>query len=178
MTDSQFEQLKDFVKKSVTKLDVSENGPHVGIIEYSDLATLRIRLSDFYETKALISAISRIQRSAGRNTVTGKVLRMAAMEAFKASSGGRPTSQKMLIILTDSTSTGPEPVEEAVIPVISEGVQVYVVGIGRNVDRNEIQGIVGPHVDRIFYIRGTYDLDGLVSRFHGKIVNEAKAGMG
>lgn len=176
MTDSQFEQLKSFVKKSVTEYDISQNGPHIGVIEYSDEASLKIRLSDFDKPVPLNAAISKIQRSAGRKTATDKVLRLAATEAFRTSAGSRANAHKVLFILTDDKSTGEEPVQEAVVAAVKEGIQVYVLGIGQNVNRGENEGIVSPHIDRYFTISTVVYLDTLVGTAKFKVVNDLKTG--
>lgn len=171
-----FEKMKDFVKHSAREYDISQNGPHIGVIEFSDRADLKIKLSDHYDLDSFTMKLSDIEQSSGQNTVTDEVLRMAASTAFKSTSGGRPTAQKRLIILTASKSTGAEPVQEAVIPVISEGIQVYVVAVGSRVDRKELQNIVGPNNDRLFFITGANELGVLVRRINDKITAEASQG--
>lgn len=174
--DKDFEKMKDFVKHSARQYPISEEGPHIGVIEFSDRADLKIKLSDYYDLDSFIAQLSNIKQSSGQDTVTDEVLRMAAGEAFKSTSGGRPTAQKRLVILTGSKSTGAEPVQEAVIPVISEGIQVYVVAVGNRVDRKEVEGIVGPNLDRLFIITGTNRLGPLVKTISDKITTEATQG--
>ncbi len=174
--DKDFEKMKDFVKHSAREYEISQKGPHIGVIEFSDRADLKIKLSDYYDLDSFIAKLSNIEQSSGQNTVTDEVLRMAASEAFKSTSGGRPTAEKRLVILTGSKSTGSEPVQEAVIPVISEGIQVYVVAVGRRVDRKEVEGIVGPNNDRLFFITGANQLGPLVKTINDKITIEATRG--
>ena len=171
--DKDFEKMKDFVKHSARNYQISQKGPHIGVIEFSDTAELKIKLSDHYDIDSFIAKLSDIKQSSGQNTVTDEVLRMAASEAFKSTSGGRPTAQKRLIILTGSKSTGSQPVEEAVIPVITEGIDVYVIAIGNRVDRKQVEGIVGPNRDRLFIISQINQLGPLVKINNDKNVSEA-----
>ena len=171
-----FEKMKDFVKHSAREHGISQNGPHIGVIEFSDRSDLKIKLSDHNDLDSFNMKLSEVTQSSGQNSVTDKVLRMAASSAFKSTSGGRPTAQKKLVILTASKSTGAEPVQEAVIPVISEGIEVYVVAVGSRVDRKEVQGIVGPNNDRLFFISGANELGVLVRRISDKITAEASQG--
>jgi hypothetical protein len=171
--DKDFEKMKDFVKHSAREYQISENGPHIGVIEFSDMADLKIKLSDFYDLDSFIAKLSDIKQSSGQNTVTDEVLHLAASDAFKSTSGGRPTAQKRLVILTGSRSTGSEPVQEAVIPVITEGIQVYVVAVGNKVDRKQVEGIVGPNGDRLFIIPRVNELGPLVNKINDKIITEA-----
>ena len=171
-----FEKMKDFVKHSAREYNISQHGPHIGVIEFSDQADLKIKLSDHYDLESFTMKLSDIEQTSGQNTVTDEVLRMAASAAFRSTSGGRPTAQKRLVILTASKSTGAEPVQEAVIPVINEGIQVYVVAVGSKVDREEVQGIVGPNNDRLFFISGANGLGLLVRRINDKITAEASQG--
>lgn len=171
-----FEKMKDFVKQSARRYPISEKGTHIGVIEFSDKVDLKIKLSDFYNLGSFVAKLSKIKQSSGQGTVTDEVLRMAASKAFKSTSGGRPIAPKRLIILTGSESTGAEPVQEAVIPVITEGIQVYVVGVGYRVDRKELEGIVGPNHDRVFFIPRAIQLSLLVNTINDKITTEAVQG--
>ena len=171
-----FEKMKDFVKHSARDYQISEDGPHIGVIEFSDRAELKIKLSDHYDLDSFIAKLSNIKQSSGQGTVTDEMLRMAASQAFKSTSGGRPIAQKRLIIVTGSQSTGTEPVQEAVIPVIREGIQVYVVAVGNRVNRQEVSGIVGPNNDRLFNILGTNQLATLVKIINDKIRTETSQG--
>lgn len=171
-----FEKMKDFVKHSAREHQISEKGPHIGVIEFSDKVDLKIKLSDYYDSSSFVDELSSIKQSYGRNTVTDEVLRMAASEAFKSTSGGRPTAHKRLVILTGSKSTGAEPVQEAVIPVITNGIQVYVVAVGGRVDQKDLEGIVGPKNDWLFIIHGANELGPLVKRIKHKMTTEAIQG--
>ncbi|XP_046851026.1 collagen alpha-6(VI) chain-like [Xenia sp. Carnegie-2017] len=144
--------------------------------------SVNIRSKDFEKMKdfvkdveSFISSLNNIQQSSGRSAVTDEVLRMAASEAFKSFSGGRPTAQRRLIIITGSKSAGSEPVQEAVIPVIREDIQVYVIGVGPRINRKEIMEIVAPNDDRK-YILDALQLETLVQPIKMKILNEAQQG--
>lgn len=176
LRNKDFEKMKDFVKHSAREYPISEEGIHIGVIEFSDEADLKIKLSDHYDLDSFTARLSDIKQSAGQGAVTDEVLHMAASQAFMSSSGGRPTAQKRLVILTGSKSTGAEPVQEAVIPVIREGIQVYVIGMGQRVDREEIAGIVEPNNDRSLVIPGASRLGPLVKLISDKIKTEAKQG--
>jgi hypothetical protein len=60
-----------------------------------------------------------------------------------------------------------------VIPVITEGIQVYVVAVGNKVDRKQVEGIVGPNGDRLFIIPRVNELGPLVNKINDKIITEA-----
>ena len=177
INDEQFEKMKEFVKNSISKYEISENGLHVGIIEYSDEADLKIPLSSFYEENALNSAISKISKSNGAGSQTDKVLRMSAKEAFHWRNGGRPSAQRKLVILTGSTSTGTEPLNEAVMAAIDEGIQVYILGVGNDIDRNELSGVVDPNGDRLITVPNAHYLVSVIDRLKKKIVDDGKTGM-
>lgn len=170
-----FEKMKDFVKYSAREYNISAHETHLGVIEYSDRPVLKIKLSDHRDVESFISSLNNIQQSSGRSAVTDEVLRMAASEAFKSFSGGRPTAQRRLIIITGSKSAGSEPVQEAVIPVIREDIQVYVIGVGPRINRKEIMEIVAPNDDRK-YILDAHQLETLVKPIKMKILNEAQQG--
>ena len=142
LTSAQFEALKTFVKSSIDNIHVSESGSHVAVMEYSDEATLKISFNDFTNPDRLKEAVDRIQPSRGQGVETAKGLELAANRVFGVGHGSRPGVAKVLVLLTASNSTGVERLRYAAMPLVYRGVTVYVVGIGKNVDQDEVKELV------------------------------------
>ena len=111
-------------------------------MEYSDEATLKISFNDFTNPDRLKEAVDRIQPSRGQGVETAKGLELAANIVFGVGHGSRPGVAKVLVLLTASKSTGVERLRYAAMPLVSRGVTVYVVGIGKNVDQDEVKELV------------------------------------
>ncbi len=141
LTTNEFENLKEFVIKSLASYNISRENTHVGVIEYSDAVSIKLPLHQYFTIQELTEAIRGIQPSRGRNVVTDEALKTAADDVFSITSGGRPGAAKVLVIITDDASSGSQPISEAVDPLKKAGIQVHVVAIGNRVSRKELEDI-------------------------------------
>ena len=142
LAEKGFDKVKDLVNAMVENYTISETDTHVGIIEFSDKADVILPLNELFESNLIKDKLQRIVPSGGKGTVTDEALRKSADEVFDVKSGGRPGASKVLIIVTDGTSSGKEPPKRAVKPVKEKGVRVYVVIIGEDTDKDELKDIV------------------------------------
>ena len=137
-----FDKIKDLVKTMLDNYTISESETHVGVIEFSNDANVIFQLDKLFELASIKDQVQRIIPSGGKETVTDEVLRKSTDQVFDAKSGGRPGASKVLIIITDGKSSGEEPPKRAVKPVKEKGVRVYVVNIGEDTDKDELEDIV------------------------------------
>ena len=137
-----FDKIKDLVKTMLDNYTISESETHVGVIEFSNDANVIFPLDKLFELTSIKDQVQRIIPSGGKETVTDEVLRKSTDQVFDAKSGGRPGASKVLIIITDGKSSGKEPPKRAVKPVKEKGVRVYVVNIGEDTDKDELEDIV------------------------------------
>ena len=137
-----FDKLKVLIKMMLDNYTISEPETHVGVIEFSDEVNVIFPLDKLFKASLIKDEIQRIVPSGGKETVTDEVLRNSADKVFDLKSGGRPGASKVLIIITDGKSTGEEPPKRAVKPVKEKGVRVYVVNIGEDTDKDELEDIV------------------------------------
>ena len=76
--------------------------------------------------------------SRGLGAVTAEALKQAE-RIFSTTSGGRPGASKILIVVTDDSSTSFQPIGEAVKPLATAGILVHVVAIGVRIPFKELQ---------------------------------------
>ena len=139
-----FDNVKVMIKKIIDYYDISERGTHVSILEYSDKPVVIFRLDTTYEVEELRMLIDRMKPSAGSDAVTGDAIEKAGKELFGVENGGRPTANKVLVIVTDSSSTSAQPPREAIKPLKQVGVITYVVNIGGKPTPEEAEEITEP----------------------------------
>lgn len=134
-----FDKLKELAKNVLKRFKISKPAAHVGLIEFSDEITPVLPLNELYDQNEIKEVIDKIKPSGGDGTATDKVLKEAVNVMFAVPAGGRADAAKVLIVITDSTSTGKEPLKEAVKPVRDKGIRVYVVAIGDKTNPAELR---------------------------------------
>lgn len=147
LTSQQFNKLKDMMKKILDSYLISRTATNVGVIEFSDRSSEKIRLTDSYDKDIIYSKIDGIRQSRGNRRVTDEAIKMAASRLFELS--GRVGASRALVIITAGKSTGSQPLREAIKPLQKKGVRMYVVTVGDGVDKDEINSIV-PTKDNVF----------------------------
>ena len=126
-----FGRCIDFVKSLVSFFPVSRSGTHIGAAIYSSKPIPVFGLNRYYTRSAIISAIGRIRYPQG-GTRIGRALRFAKKYFFTSSAGRK----KVLIVMTDGISK--DPVRQAARTLHASGVEVFVLGIGRAVNRLQL----------------------------------------
>ncbi|KAI8506670.1 Cartilage matrix protein [Branchiostoma belcheri] len=151
-----FERIKTFVSKTVARFNISPTETQFGVIQYNTQPHSEILLNDYQDAASLQQAISGIRYLQG-GTNTGKALRYLANNAFSTKNGARAGVSKVAIVVTDGQSA-----DDVVRPALNagkEGIVLYAVGIGGEVDYQELRGIANS-ADKVFNVT---DFSGLQS---------------
>ncbi|XP_078353361.1 uncharacterized protein LOC144638092 isoform X2 [Oculina patagonica] len=139
------------------------NGVQMGVITFATTADLDIKLSQ-HSTKASFMAAAKNIRQRGGWTYTGRALKLAKDGLFQVSNGARPGVTKMLLIVTDGASTGG--IKTLQIPVAelkAMKVNIFSVGVGKNLNRNELEFMASePKDSHLFYVRNMAELPKLL----------------
>ena len=136
-----FDKIKELAKNVLKRFKISKSATHVGLIEFSNEVTPVLPLNELYDPNEIREVIDKIKPSGGDGTATDKLLKEAVNVMFAVPAGGRADAAKVLIVITDSTSTGKEPLKEAVKPVKDKGIRVYVVAVGDKTNPDELRDI-------------------------------------
>ena len=139
-----FDKVKSIVKKIIDYYEISEPGTHVSLLEYSNKPVVIFRLDQTYEADKLKMLVDEMKPSGGANAVTGDAIKLAGKKLFGVENGGRPTARKVLVIITDSSSTSEQPPREAIKPLKKDGVITYVVTISGKPSPEEANEITEP----------------------------------
>ena len=136
-----FDEIKELAKNVLKRFIISKPATHIGLIEFSNEVTRVLPLNELYDVNDIKGVIDNINPSGGDGTATDQMLKEAAYEMFAVPAGGRADAGKVLVFITDSKSTGKDPLKVAVKPVHEKGILVYVVDIGDKTDPKELRDL-------------------------------------
>lgn len=137
---TEFNAQKDFlveiVKQYNTSTTSSEPTANFGLVVFSTMASVAIELASL-SGEGLVSAINALPYQPGTtNTAAG--IRLALQQFLL---NGRTQTPQVMIVLTDGASNDFSATVDAAESTKQSGVDVFAVGIGDNVNRNELEEI-------------------------------------
>ncbi|XP_028394002.1 collagen alpha-5(VI) chain-like [Dendronephthya gigantea] len=125
-----FNEAKDFVKNMVRdNYTISEPGTHVGIVEYSDEPSIKLRLNETFDEISINNKIDEMRPSEGESANLDKALEKSVDEMFSVELGGRPSAKKILVVIAASNTTAKEALKKAAKPLKERGVRIYVIAL-------------------------------------------------
>jgi hypothetical protein len=124
-----FEEIKDFVKRTIDKYTINEKKTLVALVEYSDTPRVVFGLQEHNTKAMLLKAVDDISPSRGQTSDTIKALEMAK-DTFNTESGGRPEAAKVVILVTGSTVKDQQNLERVLEETKQSRGRLYVIAIG------------------------------------------------
>ena len=147
--NNNFNILKQFLNDLVERYEVGANSTHFGAVRYSTSAAVVVTLGSIKSLNALQTALSTISYISG-STNTAEAIQLAKQQFII---NGRPEVPQIMIILTDGESDDSEATRTAASQSRESGVEIFVVGIGNDVNIDELNDIAtdasGTHVYRV-----------------------------
>lgn len=139
-----YQKQKDFVRLVARNLPISLTGTRVGVISYSAEACVDFAFHEHANVDDLQAAINVLHFKGGVSGI-GKALDLALDDLFSVKGGGRPGIPKVAVLLTDleSNITDYDTLRKAVARYKIGGVEVIAVGVGPEVDLQELRVLVG-----------------------------------
>ena len=136
-----FQLMRNFVANVVSNLNIGPDQSQVGVVVYSGSANVWFSLNTHTtNTSALLQAIANIPYTGGGTNTAAGIL--TCVQQFNPSYGARPRSSgipRVAIVVTDGRSgSGTAAAAEM---AHSEGILSYAVGIGNNVNMEELAAI-------------------------------------
>ena len=130
MKEDGFNQAKNFIKNMLQdNYTISEPGTHVGIVEYSDEPSMKLRLDETFDENLINNVIDEMTPSEGESANLDKVLEKSVDKMFSVSLGGRPPAKKILVVIAASNTTAKEALKRAAKPLKERGVRIYVIAL-------------------------------------------------
>lgn len=97
----EFQQLKNFINSIVEFLQVGPTLTHIGVIEYSSSASLRLKFDDTYNKEEIQKRVDLIPHTRGLTRID-LALRVASEQLFTPAGGMRPNSRKVKTVTCTS----------------------------------------------------------------------------
>ncbi|CAH1254029.1 COL6A3 [Branchiostoma lanceolatum] len=134
---SNFNKMKDFVKKTVKGYLIGPSNTQVGVMQYSSSVRQEFALDAFSTLDDLLLGIEDIRYLRG-GTRTGKALTRLRRQGFLQSNGARKNVPHVAIVVTDGQSS--DSVDQAALETRQTGIVLYAIGVG-NYDIGQLTDI-------------------------------------
>ncbi|XP_078694790.1 collagen alpha-6(VI) chain-like [Branchiostoma floridae x Branchiostoma belcheri] len=160
-----FQRMKSFVKRVVGGFVIGPSETQISVFQYSHFVVQELALDTYGSINGINQAIDAVMYQGG-GTATGLALYEMRQYGFSLANGGRPGARRVAILLTDGMST--DSVDKHAMAAWQAGISLYVVGIGSNVDMNELLAIGGTP-DNVFSLGNFGQLQDLSNRLPSRL---------
>ena len=174
--DESFKELKKFVKKTIDSYDVSPQGTHIAVVEFSDQAKVKIPLTKSFKPEVIKDLVDKISPSNGDKRNVGLALDVAKTQVLSPRGGARPGVPRAVVLVTTGKSTGPIPPEDAAEPLKKDGVKIYVVAIGDSVDPDVLTHVAGNESD-VHQVNTPEETSTIVKKIVDNVKKDKEKGM-
>lgn len=153
-----YDVVIQFAKRSILGLPVGPNQARVAVITFADVANITFDLNAFSSSLTIRNALA-FSRAAGA-TNTPDAIQMATQDVFTSTRGDRSGVKNVLIMVTDGKSTvQPQNTIPQATNAKSQGIEIYSIGIGPDVNPAEIEGMAStPTQGHVIYVQGPSDV--------------------
>ncbi|CAI4232425.1 unnamed protein product [Auanema sp. JU1783] len=151
--DDTFQNQIMFAMHLANRLNVSEDGSHMAIMQYSESPKIEFSLNQYLQATQLEQAIQRISYLSGA-TNTGKALHEALHKGFQGARGG--DVPKVAVVVTDGQSQ--DDVSEPSQQLREAHVMLYTIGVTNLVNVHQLHQITGNPV-RVLTVEAFDQLD-------------------
>lgn len=119
---------KNFISKLALLLRVGENGPHLGVVQASDMPRNEFFLTNYTQPKDVLFAIKEIAFMGG-NTNTGKAITHTVETFFGSGLGVRRGHPRVILALVDGWPS--DSLEEAAVLARDSGINLFMVTVAK-----------------------------------------------
>ena len=160
---SNFQLMKNYIINMLAAFNISPDKTRVGVIRYSDNASIVIPLGSYNNYFSLSSAINSTVYTRGW-TYTDQALNLlnAAFATARVDQG----VPRVAIVFTDGQSTNISATVQAAQRVHNDGIFVYSFGIGSGINSTELTVIASGGQDNVFNVSSfsASDFQGVLKR--------------
>ncbi|XP_075700783.1 cochlin [Rhinoderma darwinii] len=121
-----FNLQKNFVAKVALILGIGTAGPHVGVVQASELPKTEFYLKNFTSAKDVVFAVKEISFRGGNSNI-GKAVKHTAQNFFTNANGVRKGIPKVMVVFIDGWPS--DNIEEAGIIAREYGINVFIVSV-------------------------------------------------
>ncbi|WAQ95807.1 MATN1-like protein [Mya arenaria] len=157
-----FKTQLEFIKHLVEKFVVSKNNTHVAALTFSDKVVQQFHFNAVQDKDRILSQLTAIRQDDGYHTLTHTALEATMTDLFAQETGARDNVPHIAIVLTDGKATYGAATLQAADDVKQSGIKILTVGIGNQVDDEELKAVASPPAsNNYFKIKNFDDLKGI-----------------
>jgi collagen type VI alpha len=156
-----FTKQLEFVEHVVDTFDVRPGKTHIGVLTFGTEVRIIFNVGEIRGESELKAAIKGIKQMRGE-THTHEALRRTRVEMFSGAHT-RPNVPHIVIVITDGESNFPDRTAVEAGLAHGEGLQIFAIGVGQQVNREELEAIAS-EPDMVFQVDDYSVLDGLRQR--------------
>nr|XP_054769326.1 sushi, von Willebrand factor type A, EGF and pentraxin domain-containing protein 1-like [Lytechinus pictus] len=166
----------NFTKQLLSNFGVSydEGGTRVAALTFSNTAEMVFSYSDGVDTlEKVYNHLDTLKDNIGGGTGLKEGLLMVSTDLEPTMREG---AKRILFIFTDGRHTGEDPFKQAG-DLRGKGVEIFAVGVGRQIDQAALQQIASfPHSSHFFYIKSFDDLSTLTNLINSSEIDYKPCG--
>ncbi|KAL5016430.1 hypothetical protein ScPMuIL_006019 [Solemya velum] len=151
-----FEQQLRFVKEIVDSFEIGPNATQIGAFTFGDKISLEFNLNKYRMKGDVQAAIGQVRHAEGGLTLTHDALGYARKVMFSPDNGARAGLPHILIVLTDGRSTMQPETQTEAASTKASGIQIFGIGVGREVDADELKKMVSSPSSNFLFLVPTY----------------------
>ncbi|KAL5017559.1 hypothetical protein ScPMuIL_007148 [Solemya velum] len=144
ITESDFQNMKDFAIRVTENFQVGGNGVRVGLITFSNTPKIESNLVKHQTLQDVTLAIGNLHRNRNGFTQTHLALNLVREQAFTTANGGRPHVIHVVFILTDGRSNHPSQTIAEADKNKRAGIHTFSIGVTDVIDVAELIAIENP----------------------------------
>merc|ERR1712198_109873 len=157
INDNEIKRVREAVKLFFEYIDVGPHASRVGLIKYNKIATEEFGL-DEYTSNAQLKALNILSRGKIDGGTRTDIAMLLAMQKFKDDPRKGERAQ-VIILLTDGRATaGKNEMQAMLTNLTNTDIKAMAVGIGGQVDRNELRRIATGEGDENVFEADDYEL--------------------
>jgi len=170
--DNWYVTMLGFAKSIAGAFPIHPSLTQVAVMKFSDGVEIVFNLDTYDDRDSLLSAIDKIDINGGQTNFAAAL--MTGRTMFSTGSGGRDDAPDILIMVTDGTATREaDRTESEVNTTKSAGIIIYTVGIGNDVDQEELTKIASK-TEYFFYAANFADLNNVLPDLVENLCKEAE----
>ncbi|XP_076470008.1 uncharacterized protein LOC143300296 [Babylonia areolata] len=159
-----FRKMEDFLKDVVQDLNVSPDGVHVGLMQYSSYPSMEFPLNMHSSRFDVLKAIDNV-RFIGGGANTADALEYMRRLGFSQNSGARTDVPRIAIVLTDGSSPNSAQVAIQANNARMDNIGLISVGVGSSINTAELQAIADdPDSSNMFTVRDFNNLPSITKQ--------------
>ncbi|OWF53570.1 Cartilage matrix protein [Mizuhopecten yessoensis] len=164
-----FQKMENFLKQSISKLDVGPDKVHVGLMQYSSYPNVEFPLNMYTDRIDALKAVENIHYMSG-GTNTADAIKYMREHMFSLNSGARGNVPRIAIVVTDGGSiNGASTTYQADQARQTNNIGLIAVGVGNNINKNELDSIADNPASQHVITVSSYDqLDQIVDQLLAK----------